>query len=192
MNTRQAEEPEGHEKQRMIPRLLCSAVTVRYCGPLEYALRILGEIALLAATLAALEWLLPVYRLLSLAAWAVCAALTALDITLLRLRRTVSEARPVSDRRRSYLIWGPVAARQHRRRHISPARRVLYASLAAANALTCLLLAVFLVIVPFLNWLGALPGAAINGYEGYWTSVCLEFHPPSQCGLPGQQPDSTP
>jgi hypothetical protein len=183
--------PEDQEKRRIV-RLLHNAVTVRYCGPLEYTFRILGEIALLAVTLAALEWLLPVYRLFSLAAWAACAALTALDIMLLRLRRTVSEARPDSDRRRSYLICSPVSARRHRRRNISPARRVLYAGLAAANALTCFLLVVFLVIVPFLNWLGALPGAAINGYEGYWTSVCLEFHPPSQCGLPGQQPDGTP
>lgn len=56
---------------------------------------------LLAAVLAALEWLLPVYRLPGLTPWpdlggiaavTVCGALTALDVALLRIRRTASES----------------------------------------------------------------------------------------------------
>lgn len=151
--------PEDQQKQRMVPRLLRGAVTVRYCGPGEYAFRVLGEIALLAVTLAALELLLPVYRLLGLAVWAACGALTALDVTLLRVRLRAS-------------------------RCISPGRRAFYAGIAVAATVTAVLLVVFLVIVPFLNWLGGLPGAAISGYENYSTSVCELFHPPSQCGGP--------
>jgi hypothetical protein len=36
-----------------------SFLAVRRCGPLEYALRVLAEAAMLAAGLAALRWLLP-------------------------------------------------------------------------------------------------------------------------------------
>lgn len=67
MSTRSLGAPGDQGKQ--VRRLLRNAVTVRYCDPAEYAVRILGEIALLAAVLAALEWLLPVYRLPGLTAW---------------------------------------------------------------------------------------------------------------------------
>lgn len=152
----------------MMIRLLNNAVTVRYCSLPEYAFRIVGEIALLAATLAAVEWLVPVYRPAGLAAWGVCGALSALDITLLRVRLRAS-------------------------RRISPGRRAFYAGIAVATTVTAVLLVVFLVILPVLNWLGGLPGAAITGYQNYWASVCVQFNPPSQCGAgPSQQPGSAP
>jgi hypothetical protein len=171
-------------KQKMIPRLLRGAVTVRYCGPLEYALRILGEIALLAATLAALEWLLPVYRLLALAAWAACAALTALDVTLLRIRRTVSDGRAENDSHR--VCHWPFGARRNASRRISPGRSALYAGIAGGTAITAAALVFFLVIVPFLNWLGALPGAAVNWYGGLLDQRQPRVPPPVavQCGIP--------
>jgi hypothetical protein len=77
-------------------RLTRRLFAVRYCGPAGYALRVAFELAAPAAALAALRWLLPFCQVPGLASWtrpwqaaavAVLAALAALDVALLRLRR---------------------------------------------------------------------------------------------------------
>lgn len=85
---------------------------VRRCGPLEYGLRVLGELAAVPASLAVTQWAFPLLRLRSLlrpepfTSWtqdwrfafvAALCALAVLDIALLRLSpkgRTAAKPRP--------------------------------------------------------------------------------------------------
>jgi hypothetical protein len=84
---------------------------IRRCGPLEYGLRVLAELAAVPASLAITEWVWPLFRLRSfrpqpLTSWpqdwrpafvAALCALAVLDIALLRLApkgRPVVKPRP--------------------------------------------------------------------------------------------------
>ena len=71
------------------------AFRVRYCGPAEYALRVLAEPLGYAAVLAVLQWMVPLAVPHPFTSWppvwraavlAALCALSVLDVALLRLR----------------------------------------------------------------------------------------------------------
>jgi hypothetical protein len=164
-------------------RSLRGVFAVRYCDSLEYALRMLGEIVLFAAALAALKWLLPVVRLPGLTAWpgtcqaaavAACGTLTVLDMTLLRLRRTESDSS----------ASGHTGAAGQGNTYISAPRRSIYAVIAAAAAVvTAIILSVLLVAIPLLNAanraVNRIPGDIVSqvsgDYAGYYDQVQMQL-----------------